>query len=52
MKPIMPYDSGLENCLLGVLILYPKVYPEVKDYITTDDIFYQDKAKLLWRKLK
>ena len=52
MKPIMPCDTGLENCLLGVLILYPTVYPEVKDYITTDDIFYQDKAKLLWKKLK
>ena len=52
MKPIMPCDTGLENCLLGVLILYPTAYPEVKDYITTDDIFYQDKAKLLWIKLK
>ena len=52
MQPMMPYDSGLENSLLGVLILYPNVYPEVKDYITTDDVFYQDKAMLLWRKLK
>ena len=52
MKPMMPCDSGLENSMLGVLILYPKVYPEVRDYITTDDIFYQSKAKLLWRKLK
>ena len=52
MKPMMPSDSGLENSMLGVLILYPKVYPEVRDYITTDDIFYQSKAKLLWSKLK
>ena len=52
MQPMMPCDNGLENSMLGLLILYPKVYPEVRDYITTDDIFYQHKAKLLWIKLK
>ena len=52
MKPIMPCDNGLENSVLGVLILYPEVYSEIKDYIIVDDVFYQNKAKLLWKKLK
>ena len=52
MKPIMPCDTNLENSVLGALIQFPEVYPEIRDYITTDDVFYQDKAKLLWNKLK
>ena len=52
MKPIMPCDNDLENSVLGVLILYPEVYPDIRDYIISDDIFYQTKAKLLWKKLK
>ena len=52
MKTMMPCDKDLENSLLGILVLYPEVYPKIRDYITTDDIFYQTKSKLLWLKLK
>ena len=52
MKAIMPCDTNLENSVLGALIQFPEVYPQIRDYITTDDVFYQDKAKLLWNKLK
>ena len=52
MKPIMPCDTNLENSVLGALIQFPEVYPQIRDYITTDDVFYQKKAKLLWNKLK
>ena len=52
MKPTMPCDKSLENSVLGILILYPEVYPKIRDYIITDEIFYQEKARLLWRKLK
>ena len=52
MKPMMPCDTNLENSVLGALIQFPEVYPQIRDYITTDDVFYQDKAKLLWNKLK
>ena len=48
----MPCDKSLENSVLGILILYPEVYPKIRDYIITDEIFYQEKARLLWRKLK
>ena len=52
MKAMMPCDTNLENSVLGALIQFPKVYPEIRDYITDDNVFYQRKAKLLWRKLK
>jgi len=52
MNPTMPCDKSLENSVLGILILYPETYPKIRDYVVTDEIFYQDKAKLLWKKLK
>ena len=52
MKPIVPCDTNLENGVLGALIQYPEIYPKIRDYITTDDVFYQDKAKMLWNKIK
>ena len=52
METTMPCDKGLENSVLGTLILYPEVYKDIRDFIIEDDVFYQKKAKLLWRKLK
>ena len=52
MKQMMPCDTNLENSVLGALIRFPEVYPTVRDYITDDEIFYQKKARCLWRKLK
>ena len=52
MKQTMPCDKGLENSVLGTLVLYPEVYKDIRDYIIEDDVFYQKKAKLLWLKLK
>tara|TARA_Y100001938_G_scaffold104877_1_gene143121 strand:+ start:87 stop:1436 length:1350 start_codon:yes stop_codon:yes gene_type:complete len=49
---MMPCDTNLENSVLGALIRFPEVYPTVRDYITDDEIFYQKKARCLWRKLK
>ena len=52
MKPILPCDNDLENSVLGIMILYPEVYPEIRDYMIVDEVFHQGKAQLLWRKLK
>ena len=52
METTMPCDKGLENSVLGTLILYPEVYKDIRDFIIEDDVFYQKKAKLLWKKLK
>ena len=52
METTMPCDKGLENSVLGTLILYPETYKDIRDFIIEDDVFYQKKAKLLWKKLK
>ena len=52
MKPILPCDNDLENSVLGIMILYPEVYPEIRDYMIVDEVFHQRKAQLLWKKLK
>ena len=52
MKPIVPCDTNLENGVLGALIQFPEIYPKIRDYIITDEVFYQKKARMLWAKLK
>ena len=52
MELTLPYDSSTENCILGAVIMNPEEYESVSKYLTNDEVFYQDKARLLWRKLK
>ena len=52
MNISVPCDTNLENGVLGALILNPKVYPEIKDFLFTDEIFHQKRARMLWRKVK
>ena len=46
---IPPHDKMLENALLSGLIHYPDEYQRVETYISTLDIFFQSRAKSLWR---
>ena len=48
----VPCDTTLENGVLGALILRPDVYPDVKDFLSTDEIFHQKRASMLWKKIK
>ena len=52
MSNVVPCDTGLENSVLGCIILYPEQLNVARNYITTDDVFYQPKAKSLWSLLK
>ena len=52
MELTLPYDSSTENCILGAVIMNPEEYESISKYLTNDEVFYQDKARLLWRKLK
>ena len=52
MNTVLPCDNDLENSVLGIMILYPEVYPEIRDYMIVDEVFHQGKAQLLWKKLK
>ena len=46
---VPPHDESLENALLGGVIYYPDEYYKIETYISSGDIFYQSKAKRLWR---
>ena len=46
---VPPHDNTLENALLAGVILYPDEYQKVETYISTLNVFFQNKAKLLWK---
>ncbi len=48
----LPYDSATEDAILGAVIMYPEEYETVTKFLSNDEVFYQDIARLLWRKLK
>ena len=52
MSNFVPFDTNLENGVLGALILHPEVYPKIKDFLFTDEIFHQKRARMLWGKIK
>ena len=52
MENSLPYDESTENAILGCVMAYPNQYDNMIKYITTDKIFYQKKARVLWRKLR
>ena len=52
MENSLPYDESTENAILGCVIAYPNQYDNMIKYITTDKIFYQKKARMLWQKLR
>ena len=47
----MPYDNGLEDILLGSLIIDPKGFENVEQYISDGDVFDQTKSQRLWKLL-
>ena len=51
MELTLPYDSDTEDCILGAVITNPSEHDSVSKYITNSEVFYQDKARLLWYKV-
>ena len=49
---IPPHDETLENALLGGVISYPDEFSKIEAYVSDGSIFYQNKAKSLWKILK
>ena len=49
MEETLPYDIDSENVLLGSLIKDIEEYDRVAKYFLEKDVFYQEKAHLLWR---
>ena len=48
----LPYDKVTEDAVLGSVINHEGEYEAVSKYFTNLEVFYQDRAKLLWKKIK
>ena len=48
----LPYDKVTEAAVLGSVINHEGEYEAVAKYFTDIEVFYQDRAKLLWKKIK
>ena len=48
----LPYDKTTEDVVLGSVISHEGEYETVSKYFTNLEVFYQDRAKLLWKKIK
>ena len=51
MELTLPYDNDTEDCILGAIINNPEEYDSVSKYVTDKQVFYQNKARLLWNKI-
>mgnify|MGYP003646227202 CR=1 FL=1 len=51
MDTSLPYDTSLEDSVLGNIIIDPKLHNEIAPYITNVEVFYQTKAQLLWKRI-
>ena len=52
MSDTLPYDKSTEDAVLGSVINNEGEYDAVSKYFTNTEVFYQDRAKLLWNKIK
>ena len=51
MDTTLPYDTSLEDSILGNIIIDSKIHDEIAPYITDTEVFYQTKAQILWKKI-
>ena len=47
----LPYDTEIEDSVLGSVISYDKEYDKVSRYFVDEEVFYQKKARLLWKRI-
>ena len=52
MDNALPYDETTENAVLGSVIANPDEYTAVARYFTDISVFYQRRARLLWKRIK
>ena len=49
---IPPHDETLENAVLGGVITAPGQFSKIEAYVSDGSIFFQNRAKALWKVLK
>ena len=54
MSKIVASPSAIEaeGAILGIVLLESSTYYQVREYIINEDVFYDDRNKLLWRKIR
>ena len=51
METTLPYDIDSEDVLLGSVIQNIEEYDKVSKYFRNKEVFYQEKAQLLWKRI-
>ena len=51
MEMTLPYDIDSEDVVLGSVIYNIEEYDKVAKYFMDREVFYQDKARLLWERI-
>ena len=51
METTLPYDIDSEDVLLGSVIRSIEEYDKVSKYFRNKEVFYQEKAQLLWERI-
>ena len=47
----LPYDTEIEDSILGSVIYHKDEYDKVSKYFLDVEVFYQKKARLLWKRI-
>ena len=47
----LPYDTEIEDSVLGSVIHHNEEYNKVSKYFVDEEVFYQKKARLLWKRI-
>ena len=47
-----PQAIEAEEAIIGCILLNPSKFKETSGYIIEDDVFYDDRNKLLWKSIK
>ena len=48
MNQELPNDAVIELAIVGAVILYPSKYNDISKYIMSDEVWYDDRCKILW----
>ena len=51
METTLPYDTESEDTVLGSVIRDKKEYDKVARFFIEKDVLYQERAKLLWKRI-
>ena len=51
MEVTLPYDSEMENAVLGSIIQNEEYFDKVEKFFVNREVLYQKKAQLLWKKI-